>query len=92
MENNLTKNQQILKTATEMVAFVSKDKNIRKLKNDKQTFMHDLKQRFKFLDSNYPALFNMILETKSEFDMKKLRQMLGLKEEVDNERLDYKEE
>lgn len=91
MENNLTKNQQILKLSTEMSAYVSKEKNINKLKKNKNIYIQELKKKFKFIDTNYPALFNMILETKNEFDIKKLKQMLGLKEEIDNDRLDYQE-
>lgn len=79
----------IYELAELLIHFASDDKmqNLKQLSYQEYRLMIDNCDTFKDFSLDYPALFNMIIDDPKNFDLNRLKHMLGMKEKIDNNEL-----
>jgi len=82
--SNLNSSEKILLHATAMYKEASKEEMIVLKTVDEKKYTEYFINRFYELHVNYPAIFNLISRDGEKFDMNRLKEMLRLKDRVDN--------
>jgi len=79
----------IYEMAQLLIHFTSDDKmqNLKSLSYQEYRLMIDNCDTFKEFSLDYPALFNMIIDDPKNFDLNRLKYMLGMKQKIDNNEL-----
>lgn len=85
----LTKNQKILVHVKKLIK-KAKSNEYRTLKsNNKILYEQKLRENFDQLDRFYPSLFRMIIDDPINFDISKFKNMLSMKDRVENNEVSY---
>ena len=85
----LTKNQKILIHVNKLLkkANSREYKNIKK--NNKILYEQKLREDFPEMEKFYPSLFRMIIDDPRNFNLNKLKNMLSMKDKIENKEVTY---
>lgn len=66
-------------------------KHIKLHKSNYEEFKLNTMRKFPKFHENYPTLFFMIVENPTKFDMNRLKELLNLKKEVEENKISYED-
>lgn len=89
MDDKIDTNEYILENVTTIISFASNSQMKTLAKLDNKQYMTTLRNKYNEFQFKYPQIFAMIADDPDNFDMQRLKHMLNMKKQVEDNKISH---